>query len=131
MVIRRQIIHRETNIRTFHFSVRHANSLKHIHACCSRRFFITMFPNIRLFIDKLIFAFFINKDLTMEGFRKIFVQNKHQTIAWNHVSIKRFKFIHIRIIALMGIWAIITCKVLVSNRIFFSKDNYCLRQTFT
>ena len=131
MIIRSQIIHRKTNIRTFHFSVRHANSLEHIDTCRCRRFFITMLPNIRLFIHKLVFAFFINKNLTMEGFRKIFVQNKHQTISWNHVIVKGFKFIHIRIIALMSIWTIITCKILISNCIFFSKDNNRLRQTFT
>ena len=131
MIIRGQIIHRKTNIRTFHFRIRHANSLEHINTCCSRRFFITMFPNIRLFIDKLIFPFFIDKDLTMEGFRKIFVQNKHQTIPWNHVIVKGFKLVYIRIIPLMGIWAIVTCKVLVTNRIFFSKNNDRLRQTFT
>ena len=131
MVIRGQIIHRETNIRTFHFSISHTNSFKHINPCCSRCFFVTMFPNIRLLIHKLIFTFFINKNLTMEGFWKVFIQNKHQTIPWNHVIIKRLKLIHIWIIALMRIWAIITCKVLVSNRIFFRKDNHCLRQTFT
>ena len=131
MVIRRQIIHRETNIRTLHFSIRHPNSLEHVNACCCRRFFITMLPNIRLFIHKLVFAFFIDKDLTMESFWKIFIQNKHQTIPWNHVIIKRFEFVHIWIIALMRIWAIVTCKVLISNRIFFSKDNDRLRQTFT
>ena len=131
MVIRRQIIHRKTNIRTFHFSVSHPNSFKHINTCCRRRFLITMLPNIRLFIDKLVFAFFIDKDLTMEGFRKVFIQDKHQTIPWNHVIIKRLKLIHIWIIALMSIWTIITCKILISNCIFFSKNNHCLRQTLT
>ena len=131
MVIRSQIVHRETNIGTFDFSVRHANSFKHIYTCCRRRFFVTMFPNIRLFIDKLIFAFFINKNLAMKSFWKVFVQNKHQTIPWNHIVVKSLKFIDIRIITLMSIWTIVTCKVLVSNRIFFSKNNHCLRQTFT
>ena len=131
MVIRRQIIHRKTNIGTFHFGIRHANSLKHINTCCSRRFFVTMLPNISLFIHQFIFPFFIDKDLTMEGFRKVFVQDKHQTIPWNHVIIKRLKLIHIWIIALVSVWAIVTCKVLIPNRIFFGKDNYCLRQTFT
>ena len=131
MVIRGQIIHRETNVRTLHFISCHPNSLKHINTCCRRRFFTTMFPNVRLFIHKIIFPFFINKDLTMESFWKIFIQNKHQTIPWNHVIIKRFKFVHIRIIALMGIWAIVPCKVLIPDRVFFRKDNHCLRQTFT
>ena len=131
MVIRGQIIHRETNIRTFHFSISHPNSFKHINPCCCRRFFITMFPNIRLFIDQFVFAFFINKNLTMEGFWKVFIQNKHQTIPWNHVIIKGFEFVHIWIIALVSVWAIITCKVLISNRVFFRKDNHGLWQTFT
>ena len=131
MVIRRQIIHRETNVRTFHFSVRHPNSLKHINTCCRRRFLITMLPNIRLFIDKFILPFFIDKDLTMEGFRKIFIQNKHQTITWNHIVVKCFELVHVWIITLMGIWAIIPCKVLITNRIFFGKDNHRLRQTLT
>ena len=131
MVIRSQIIHRETNIRTFHFRISHANSLKHINTCCCRRFLVTMLPNISLFIHQFIFPFFINKDLTMEGFRKVFIQDKHQTIPWNHVIIKRLKFIHVWIIPLVSIWTIITCKVLVSNSIFFGKDNHCLRQTLT
>ena len=131
MVIRRQIIHRKTNIRTLHFISRHTNRFKHIRSCCCRRFVITMLPNVRLFIDKFIFAFFIDKNLTMEGFRKIFIQDKHQTIPWNHIVIKRFKFIHIWIITLMRIRSIVTCKILITNRIFFCKDNNSLRQTFT
>ena len=131
MVIRGQIIHRESNVRTFHFSIRHPNSFKHINTCCRRRFLITMLPNIRLFIHKLVFAFFINKNLTMESFRKVFIQDKHQTIPWNHVVVKRFELVHVWIIPLVSIWAIITCKILISNRIFFGKDNDRLRQPLT